>query len=76
MKAAGDITHGQLWVQADHFRDLEGVAGVGQAHDLSGDIMMVHLPSMTLELSLLPLCFLVPTGTNAWFKCGETLLTC
>ena len=37
LKTVGDITHGQVWVEADHFRDLEDVAGVGKAHDYPGD---------------------------------------
>ena len=85
LKTAGVITH--LLVEADHFRDLEDAAGVGKAHDCSGDIVIglplgrnpvtsYFLPSMTLELSLLPLCLAVLTETGASSKCGETLLSC
>ena len=41
LKTVGDITHERAWVDADHFRDLEDVAGVGKAHNYSGDVMMV-----------------------------------
>ena len=32
---------GQMWVEADHYRDLEDAAGVGEAHDYCGDMMML-----------------------------------
>ena len=41
LKSVGDITHGQVWVEVDHFRDVGDVAGVGKDHDYSGDTMMV-----------------------------------
>ena len=28
LKTVGDITHGHMWVDADHLRDFEDVAGV------------------------------------------------
>ena len=37
LETVGDITHGQVWVEADHYLDCEDVAGVGKPHDYSDD---------------------------------------